>query len=612
MASTSNKPVRIVDGQLDFSGGIDSGKPTTIATNAQPGGIPRNMVAWLTNATVRGGAIRCRTGWNLLQEFSPTAFQGGTMYEPDGALPYAIVVLGGHVLQVRVDTDNSVVDLSVLFGLFMPVTERCYFCQAEKWLVIQAGDNPAVTLPLFWDGTTLWRSMGITNPGVAPGTPGVNQIPPATAMCYYQDRLWYTTNYTVNAGDIIKGKSGTLANGFKDSVLNVTENPMVVGGDGFSVPTRAGLIRALAYTANIDATLGEGPLYIFTRKQVYQLTVPLTRADWIAANSTNAPQMTVAQVNWGAVNDWCMVSVNGDLYYRTLEPGVRSLILAIRYFTQFGNTPISRNMNRILQLEDRSLLHMTSGINFDNRLWHTISPVQTAVGIAFQGIGVLDFDILSSFQDKLAGGAGEVGAVGTAIPAWEGMYEPGLTLQLLEDDFDGLQRAFVFMLSEVDGKIQLWEATTFQKTDYGDKRVIWRIEFPACNWDSPFQLKELDSAELWIDKLFGTVDIIAEWREDANACWHPWTVRRICTARDPVELGVPGDAYPVTYCESGSVPLVLEKPQAFDCNDQNKRPVNVGCQHQVRLTITGWCQIRGFIVYALPRDRQPYQGLTCP
>jgi hypothetical protein len=433
-------------------------------------------------------------------------------------------------------------------------------------------------------------------------------------MCYYQGRLWYVTNYTVNAGDIVKGNSGTVGNGFKDAVLNVTENPMVVGGDGFAVPTRAGLIRGLAYTPNIDSTLGQGPLYIFTRKQIYQLTVPVTRADWIAASGTNAPQMTVAQVNWGSVND-SMPTVNGDLYYRTLEPGIRSLILAIRYFNQFANTSISRNMNRVTQLEDRALLHMSSGINFDNRLWETILPVQTAVGVAFQGIGVLDFDILSSFQDKLAGGAGEVGAVGTAFPAWEGMLEPGLTLQLLEDDFNGLQRAFAFMVSGKTGKIQLWEPTTYQKTDYGDKRIIWRVDFPAYNWNSSFDIKELDSNELWIDKLFGTVDIFAEWREDANSCWHPWTVKRLCTARNPGELGLPGGqgyAYPITYCESGSIPVVFEKPPAYDCNDQDKRPVNLGCQHQLRLTITGWCQIRGERMFALPRESAPYEGLNCP
>jgi hypothetical protein len=107
-------------------------------------------------------------------------------------------------------------------------------------------------------------------------------------MVYYQGRIWYAQGRIYTAGDIVGGPSGTLANQFKDSILKVTENPLALGGDGFAVPSTAGDIRALSYSANLDTSLGQGPLYIFTRRQVYQLSVPVTRADWIAATSNNA------------------------------------------------------------------------------------------------------------------------------------------------------------------------------------------------------------------------------------------------------------------------------------------------------------------------------------
>src|ERR1035438_6777366 len=91
-------------------------------------------------------------------------YQGSFIYEPDTDTGnnYHVVVISGHVWQVPTDNPGAAVDLSQQFGFFLPATQRVYFCQAETFLVIQAGD--AVTLPLFWDGTKLWRSKGITDP----------------------------------------------------------------------------------------------------------------------------------------------------------------------------------------------------------------------------------------------------------------------------------------------------------------------------------------------------------------------------------------------------------------------------------------------------------------
>jgi len=47
----------IVDGSLDFSGGVDSIKVTTIQSQQNPNGLGRNELAWLDNAGVRDGGI---------------------------------------------------------------------------------------------------------------------------------------------------------------------------------------------------------------------------------------------------------------------------------------------------------------------------------------------------------------------------------------------------------------------------------------------------------------------------------------------------------------------------------------------------------------------------
>lgn len=611
-----------VDGILDFSGGVDSLKAPTVATPQNPNGLGRNMLAWLINGTVRDGGVTQRPGMlnrgmigtaaqQAAQILTSGLFQGAVVYEPDDGNPYHIVLIGGHVLKVDPDDPASAVDLSAQFNLFHPAAEPyAYFCQGENYLIIQAGDfgkggtpNPPTTdaagntLPLFWDGTTLRRSKGITNTAVGPGTPGVNEIPAATAMDYYMNRIWYAQLRTYSAGDIVGGNSGTAAAHFRDAILNVTENPLVVGGDGFTVPTNAGNIRALKHSANLDSQLGQGNLFVFTRKAVYSLTVPITRANWIAANTNNQPLQTVVQIANGAVNDRGVVPLNGDLFYQSLEPSIRSLISALRYVGQWNNPPLSANEQRILDFTDRALLHFASGTVFDNRLLQTALPQQASRGVVHSAILPLDFAPLSELGQSLQ-------------PAWEGNYEGIRTLQLLTEDFGGLERCFAYALSD-DNTIELWELTTAERFEAGDKRVQWVIEFPALNGGKEFDLKRMVSGELWVDKLYGTVRFKVEWRPDGDPCWKLWHEWDRCVARTSCENAVNPVCYPIEVGREGYQSTMTLPIPPRQCTSYTGRPADIGYQFQVRLTIKGWCRVRGFLLHLQPVERKLYQGIVC-
>lgn len=598
-------PVRIQQSQSDWSQGINSNVVTTIESPQSPNGLKRTQAAWLTNATVRGGGIMPRTGWNYLCTLGDGSakWQFGSLYTPDFADPYLIYQMGGRIYQCRVDTNNAITDLSAAFGLTNPTgPDRAFFCQGEQFLIIQAGDFGTVanpTKPLFWDGAHLKRSIGITTTSPA-NAPNINQIPAATCMQYYMGRLWYAQGRTFSAGDIVAGPSGTAAYAYRDAILNVTENPLCFGGDGFTVPTNAGNIRALNFTANLDTQLGQGPLFIFTRKQIYQLIVPVTRTDWIAATNSNQPLMTVAQIVNGSVNDTCVTPVNGDLFYQSLDLSIRSLISAIRYYNQWGNTPISVNENRLLQLGDRSLLHMASGIEFDNRLLQTALPVQTAQGVVHKALVPLDFNIISTLEEKLP-------------PAWEGGYEGLNVLQLFTGDFGGRQRAFAAVVSSLDSSIQLWEMTNFAQFDnnkFGESRITWIVETPSYTFGDENQFKQLENAEFWFDRIYGDVIFKLQYRQDGNPCWIDWHEWQVCVARNSNDAGNP--SYPFTqYCESDQKPMVMPKAPGFGCSPTNSRPTNLGYQFQLRLTIKGFARLRSIRVFALPKERQHYDGLVC-
>lgn len=526
-------------------------------------------------------------------------FQGAFLYAPLGDNPYHIYSISGHILLVI--EGQAVRDLSIEFGLLNPPDQPiAYFLQAEQFLIIQAGDD--VTLPLFWDGTILRRSKGITNTAVVPGTPGVNEIPAAGAMDYFMGRVWYAQGRTASAGDIVGGSSGTIAYEFTDSILNVTECPLVLGGDGFSVPAQAGTIRGLAHSANIDASLGQGRLFMGTTKIICALNVPVTRADWIATTNSNQPLVTVVQVNNGWVNDRGITTVNGDLYYQSLEPAIRSLNQSIRYFGQPGNKQISNNEIRVLQFNDRSLLRFCSGIYFDSRMYQTALPEQKPQGVVHKALLPLDFIPISSFGSE-------------HTPNWEGQFNGLDHLQVTTGDFGGRERAFSTVVSQDTGAIELWELTDFAKFDVnaaGEARVGMVIEFPAFTWGDETMLKKLVGAELWIDRLFGTVEFYMQYRPDGQICWNDWHAWKKCSPKNSAENAENPISYPLTPCnESYFNSMSLPAPDPTKCASATGRPATHAYQFQVRLSIRGFCRVRGLYLHAEPMDRKLYANLTC-
>jgi len=598
-----NTVVTLTDGSSDFSGGVDSIKVTTVKSARNPNGLARNQLAWLDNGGVRDGGILQRTGWANLGTIAPGAagqYQGGFLYEPDSANPYLILNIGGQTYQVLLDpavTGGAPLlanNLTASFpGTTMPTNQpQFFYVQGENYLIVQAGDF--VTLPLFWDGTRLTRSIGITNNAVVTGTPGVNQIPAAGPMDYYMGRIWYAQGRQYSAGDIVGGPSGVLIPAKRDAILNITENPLVLGGGGFTVPSNAGNIRALFHNANLNSQLGQGQLLIGTRKNIYTLQVPVTRTQWIAANQANQPLQTVVQIAWGPVNDRSVVKVNGDVWFQTLQPAISSMFSSVRNFNQWGNRDISSNEDRLLGFNNRALLNFSSGMLFDDRMWQTALPMQLAQGVAHQAIAPMDFVPISSFGADVN-------------PVWQGMYEGLQILQLFAGDFGGLQRAFAVAVSALDSSFQVWELTDFLRTDFrlpdqtnvnNETRVTWVIETPAWTWGDEFMLKKMVSAELMFDKLFGTADIQVEWRPDMDPCWKLWARWKECSARNSSEDCFNPITYPlVGYREGYRATRTLPQPP-LECESATGRPAHIGYQHQLRITIKGWLRLRGLLVHA--------------
>lgn len=582
--------VRITDGQGSFEGGVDSGRTPTLANQANQIGLRPNQLAWTVNATVRGGGVGCRTGFRQLDldfssledegtAFKAGLFQGAYMYDPPSGLPYIVASISGRIYRIRVDTDNAVQDITPAGDSNSPTIRNCWMVQGEQFLIIQNG----VDIPFIWDGTTLRRSVTVAN-----------EVPIGRAMDYYMGRLWVQlTNRTYVGSDIVGGPSGTAPYAFTDSILSFTECGVFgTSGGAFAIPTNAGAITSLSHTALMDTALGEGVLIVGTRTAVYATSVPVDRAAW---GSTTEPLQRVIQRKYGPVSDRCMVPVNGDLFYRAPD-GYRSLLMAVRDFQQWGNTPISRNENRIINAEDRGLMDTASGILFDNRLMFSCLPIDTSQGTVFTGIAPLDFDIISSFGEK-------------SPPAWEGMLNGLQTFQLLEADYGGLQRGFSIALSATN-EIEVWELTTADRYDNVNRRISWAVETPSYVWQNPFQLKRLETIELWVDKMFGLVEFEVWYRPDQHPCWIYWHTFQDCAVRNPCEdPDLPSCYVMQSYREQYRSYTLPVPPNT--CDGNNVAPYQYGYQFQFMIVVTGWARIRSILAHAIPVEKPPFKNIVC-
>jgi len=625
--STGGSGSTLTDGQFSFEGGVHSDSNRVIASPLMPSGVPRNALSWAINVTMRGGGAGQRTGWEPLVQGAPwgaSSYMGGILYEPDFGDPRLLLVIAGQVWEVRVDTTNAVRNLSAAFGhASRPITQHAFLTQAEMFAVIQWGDE--VTNPFFYDagvpGDPTRPELLRPSQGFIGVNNAANELPPASPMDYWANRAWYAFGRRYCAGDIAGSTAtGTAAYDYRDSVLHCTENPFSKGGDGFSVPTVAGSIRALSHTSHLDTALGQSPLFVFTRRSVYACEAPVTRADWIAADRSHIPLQKLALAKGGAYSDRAIVPVNSDLFFQSPPNGdIRSVAVSVRNDRDWGNVPLSRNVNRALAFNDRSLLRGATGIEFDNRLLQSALPVLTPAGIGHKALVALNFDLISTLEERRP-------------PAWEGVIDTdtlGLhVLQLFEGDFGGRSRAFAVAWSTLRHAIEVWEITSDTRFDgslvggLSTNRVTWQVETPSYNAGLPLVLKELVGAELWFDKVLGTAVVEVWYRPDGTGCWIAWKAFDVCAARDcsehPLNPCEP-DGYPLDpLCEIDAIPIALPRPPSGRCSPGSRpltptasgRPSTWCFSAQVKLVIKGWCRLRGVVVHFEPRVKRPYEGLV--
>lgn len=575
-------PRRLQDGLSILDGGVDAGRSPSL--------INRNQVAMAVNATFRSGYAECRPSFvglpldwqddsDASTAFETGQFQGAEYFKPRNGDALIIVSVGGRLFRISIGPRYSGRDraqeIDVEGGANNGRLEHAYMCQAEDFLIVQDGQSQ----PIIYNGSVARRSDS-----------NRSEVPTGTHMAYGLGRLWVAKGRDYIASDIVGGPSGSSLYNFRDAVLRFTENDYLNEGGSFTVPLQSGNITGLKFISNLNTALGQGELIVFTDDAVHSVYVPPDRDTW---KNLEIPLQRIALNVAGGAGEGSIVNVNSDIFFRSRD-GIRSLKMSIRQDEEWGSTPLSREVGFLLEADDKNLLDFSSGVLFDNRLLFTMSPRRNiSNGVYHKGLIVLDFDPVGSLCMKRG-------------PVYDGLWTGLNVLKIIKGKFHGEERCFFITLNG-SARIYIYELTKdkvgYDVFESGPRRTIkWSVEsgeFPFG--DNREGLKRLDTGDVWLDNISGTVTTTVSYRPDQYPVWQTWHSWTDCATTGLCDTGcTPEPMAMAQYRSRRRLPV----PAPTDDLTDNK-PLNTGFGFQVRLDMQGQARIKKLRVFAQAVEEMP-------
>lgn len=407
----------------------------------------------------------------------------------------------------------------------------------------------------------------------------VPELPAGRMGCYGLGQNWMVLvdGLSYICSDESRGPSGTQANNYRDAVLKTTD--LSFRGGSFAIPGAGNVITSMTFTANLDVALGQGSLEIGTAQFMASALVPF---DFTNPNN-ESPALTYSLIGTGPLGQDSTIRVNSDIYFRATN-GLGSLVLARRDFQSPGNTPISEEMNRVLDLDDQTLLTYGSSCNFNNRFLTTVSPQASSQGVIHPGLIALNLDPVSSMRGKKP-------------PVYDGLWTGVNVLKLVQGNFAGKDRAFAFTFNIQLSKIELYELLPMDAGffDNGSIPIVWNFETASLfreDVKSRNVMASLRGCQFDVDSVLGTVRFQWYYRADSGTCWQAWHSFQVCNS----------GTQPINFQR-----LSLGEPSSNDCDPVSRAVARDGYTFQFKCVITGQCRLTRamFMAVTVPTPKWP-------
>lgn len=489
----------VQDGFTSLERGINSG--------VQPNLVGRNQVSFGVNCSFRGGYVTNRPGairhtlqypnGDVQTVFETGIFQGAEIYDRfDGPTSICVSISGRLFLLVPdpVNYTTSIQEITISTPGSDPnpaANKIAWLSQWESFMIVQDGSSVPIIVP---QSLVSRRSLMDT---VSPP-----EVPIGSQMSYGLGRGVVANGRQYTIGDIAYGAT---------DVINFEENASAAEGGAYTIPVDSD-ITSLRHTAVLDGQTTQGELVVGSPKGMASAKVGVSdRTTW-----KDIDFQRVATIPRGPTGQYSTINVNSDIFYRSTD-GVRSLNLSRQEFgSEWKNVPLSREITRILRNDDPSFLENASMAFWNNRVLVTVNPAQNPNngGIYFKGLAVLDLDIISDLNNKTS-------------PAWDGLWTGLQPYRIINGEFLGRDRCFVFHNGE-NGQIQFWEFEETRINDHdsdGDIPIYSFIESRAYDFSpnsNEFELKKLETGEVWLDSISGDVSFDVKFRPDEYPCWIDW------------------------------------------------------------------------------------------
>lgn len=481
-------------------------------------------------------------------------FEAGSIVSATGSPPITIGTLGAVY---------TVPDV----GIPIPTIITPQYNGADIDVFMGNSEFTLHAIPVTPTNTVTLRNVNDVEGSVQPvGTVlySVPELPPGRMGAYGQGRNWVALpdGRSFIASDLVGSASGTAQYNFTDAVFHTTENMLLAGGGSFFVPGNLGGITAMSFSAILDASLGQGALNVFCPIGVFSCNAPVDRSLWQSLSTPILPEVLIGS---GAASQWSVVQTNADIIFRAPDGTVRSLLLARLDYRQWGNTPISYEMLRVILNENLTLMPYCSAIQFDNRMLMTAQPRVVTNGTTFDGLMALNFDTISSIAGK-------------SPSVWEGLWTGINAFWIGSGRFNGIDRAFLFYNNS--GKIALKEILPYASTVLEDSKgaipLVFEtpVLFKNAKGKGYFDYAQLVDGELYFSDLKETVQVTVEYRPDFYQNWTTW--RNFTITVDPTQ----GE-------NQFRSRIGLGTPNADTFVPFTKTPTRLGRWFQLRISVTG-------------------------